>query len=114
MTNVIADLAIESEAATVLAMRLASAVDQPDDEHERALRRIALAAGQVLGLQADTRCTSRRRWNAWAATATSRIPACRSLFRESPLNSIWEGSGNINALDVLRACGRRPSCLMPG
>ena len=42
MTNVVADLAVESEAATVLAMRLATAVDRPDDDHERALRRIAL------------------------------------------------------------------------
>ena len=52
MQNVVADLAVESEAATALALRLAAAVDRPDDAHERALRRIALPAGEVLGLQA--------------------------------------------------------------
>ena len=54
---------------------------------------------------------SRRRWSAWAATATSRSPGMPLLFRESPLNSIWEGSGNVNALDVLRALGREPEVL---
>ena len=52
MQNVLADLAVESEAATVLALRLAAAVDDLADPHEAALRRIALPAGQVLGLQA--------------------------------------------------------------
>ena len=51
---------------------------------------------------------SRRRWSAWAATATWRSRACRGCYREAPLNSIWEGSGNVTALDVLRALRRAP------
>ena len=49
-----------------------------------------------------------RHWSAWAATATSRSRRCRGCYREAPLNSIWEGSGNVIALDVLRALARDP------
>ena len=60
------------------------------------------------GSASAARATPPRRWSAWAATATSRSRACRALYREAPLNSIWEGSGNVIALDVLRALARTP------
>ena len=52
-----------------------------------------------------------RRWSASAATATSRRAGCRGCYREAPLNSIWEGSGNVIALDVLRALTREPAAV---
>jgi putative acyl-CoA dehydrogenase len=108
MRNVLADLAIESEAATALMVRLAAAVDRADDPNEQAFKRIALAVGKYW---------ISKRGPAVAAEALECLggngyvedfPMAR-LYREAPLNSIWEGSGNVNALDVLRALGREPA-----
>jgi putative acyl-CoA dehydrogenase len=110
MQNVVADLAVESEAATALAIRLAAAVDRGDDPHEAALRRIALPLAKFWVC---------KRTPAFVAEALeclggngyveeSGLPL---LYREAPLNSVWEGSGNVNALDVLRALGREPEAL---
>ena len=107
MRNVLADLALESEAATVLALRLAGAVD----------RRRARRSGGWPSRSASTGCASgsrpwsARRWSAWAATATWRSPACPGSTGTPPLNSIWEGSGNVQALDVLRTMRRDPDSL---
>ena len=110
MQNVIADLAVESEAAMLLAMRLAHAADRPDDAHEQALRRIALPLAKFWvckrtpGVVVEAlECLGGNGY-----VEESGLPR---LFRESPLNSIWEGSGNINALDVLRALSRAPASL---
>ena len=110
MQNVVADLAVESEAATALAMRLAAAVDRPDDAHERALRRIALPLAKFwvckrtpMAVAEALECLGGNGY-----VEDSGLPL---LFRESPLNSIWEGSGNVNALDVLRALAREPEAL---
>ena len=84
-------------------LRLARAYDEADDAPSGASRP---AVGEVLGLQGARR-SSPRRSSASAATATSRSRAAAPLPR-GPLNSIWEGAGNVNALDVLRALeGRR-------
>ncbi|QBI54688.1 isovaleryl-CoA dehydrogenase [Streptomonospora litoralis] len=109
MRNVLADLALESEAATVLAMRLAGAADRAirGDATEAAFRRIAVAVGKFWVT---------KRLPAHAAEALECLggngyveeSGMPRLFRESPLNSIWEGSGNVAALDVLRALGRHP------
>jgi putative acyl-CoA dehydrogenase len=104
MQNVLADLALEVEAATTLALRLAHAVDEGDT----ALSRLGVAVGKY-----------------WVCKRTSPMVAealeclggngyveengLARLYREAPLNSIWEGSGNVNALDVLRAVGREPA-----
>ena len=79
MRNVLADLALESEAATVAALRLARAYDEvaAGDEGDADFRRLATAVLQVLGLQARPVPSRPRRWSASAATATSRSPACR-------------------------------------
>jgi putative acyl-CoA dehydrogenase len=112
MQNVLADLCVESEAATLTAMRLARAYDE--------------------SLQGDATATLFKR----LATAVSKFWICKSavwvvgealeclggngyveesamprIYRETPLNSIWEGSGNVNALDVLRAMARTPEAV---
>ena len=110
MQNVIADLAVESEAATALAIRLAAAVDRIDDPHEAALRRIALPLAKFWvckrtpGFVAEAlECLGGNGY-----VEDSGLPL---LYREAPLNSVWEGSGNVNALDVLRALAREPEAL---
>ncbi|HEY0890984.1 MAG TPA: acyl-CoA dehydrogenase family protein [Nocardioides sp.] len=110
MQNVIADLHLESEAATALALRLAAAVDASDDAHESALRRIALPLAKFWvckrtpGLVAEAlECLGGNGY-----VEESGLPL---LYREAPLNSVWEGSGNVNALDVLRALSREPEAL---
>ena len=106
MQNVLADLALEVEAATTLALRLAHAVDEGDT----ALSRLGVAVGKY-----------------WVCKRTSPMVAealeclggngyieengLARLYREAPLNSIWEGSGNVNALDVLRAVAREPAAV---
>jgi putative acyl-CoA dehydrogenase len=110
MRNVLADLAVESEAATIGAMRLARAYDEAiaGDEEAQQLKRIANAvlkywickrapmhAGEAL------ECLGGNGY-----VEESGMPR---LFRESPLNSIWEGSGNVQCLDVLRAMVKSPA-----
>src|SRR6476469_9161872 len=110
MQNVVADLAVESEAATALAIRLAAAVDNLHDPHEAALRRIALPLAKFWVCKRTPAMVAESReclgGNGYVEESTMPL-----LFRESPLNSIWEGSGNVNALDVLRALGREPEVL---
>ncbi|RLK22556.1 putative acyl-CoA dehydrogenase [Micromonospora sp. M71_S20] len=112
MRNVLADLAVESEAATVLMMRLAGATDRSarGDAGETAFKRLALAVGKYWVC---------KRWPGHAAEALECLggngyveeSGMPRLFRESPLNSIWEGSGNVAALDVLRALTREPQVM---
>jgi putative acyl-CoA dehydrogenase len=110
MQNVIADLAVEAEAATALAIRLAAAVDADGDPHESALRRIALPLAKFWvckrtpGFVAEAlECLGGNGY-----VEESGLPL---RYREAPLNSVWEGSGNVNALDVLRALAREPEVL---
>lgn len=107
MRNVLTDLALESEAATLLGLRMAHALDEGDTE----LTRLGVAVGKY-----------------WVCKRTSPFVAealeclggngyveehgMARLYRQAPLNSIWEGSGNVNALDVLRAIAREPASLM--
>jgi putative acyl-CoA dehydrogenase len=112
MQNVLADLCLESEAATALAMRLARAYDEAarGDEHARALKRLGTAIGKYW-------VCKRGPGHAFEAleclggngyVEESGMPR---LYREMPLMSIWEGSGNVMALDVLRALSREPAVL---
>ena len=110
MQNVIADLAVESEAATALAMRLASAVDNANDPHEAALRRIALPLAKFWVCKRTPMMVAEA-LECLGGNGYVEESGMPLLFRESPLNSIWEGSGNVNALDVLRALGREPEAL---
>jgi putative acyl-CoA dehydrogenase len=112
MRNVLADLAVESEAATALGLRLAAATDraQAGDASEAALRRLGLAVGKYWVC---------KRGSAHAAEALECLggngyveeSGMPRLYREAPLLSIWEGSGNVAALDVLRALTKEPAGL---
>jgi putative acyl-CoA dehydrogenase len=114
MQNVIADLAVESEAATALAIRLAAAVDRADDPreaaHESALRRIALPLAKYWVCKRTPTMVAEA-LECLGGNGYVEDSGMPLLFRESPLNSIWEGSGNVNALDVLRALSRSPEVL---
>ncbi|MER6913281.1 acyl-CoA dehydrogenase family protein [Streptomyces sp. NPDC000594] len=109
MRNVLADLALESEAATVLGLRLAAAYDA-DTEDERALLRIAVPAAKYW---VTKRCVPMvaEALECLGGNGYVEESGMPRLLRESPLNSIWEGSGNVQALDVLRALQREPRAL---
>jgi putative acyl-CoA dehydrogenase len=104
MGNVLADLAVESEAATVLMMRLAAATDRAftGDESEAAFRRLGLAVSKywVCKRAATHAGEALECLGGNGYVEDSGMPR---LYRDAPLNSIWEGSGNVAALDVLRA-----------
>jgi putative acyl-CoA dehydrogenase len=110
MQNVIADLAVESEAATALAIRLASAVDHLHDPHEAALRRIALPLAKFWVCK-RTPFMVAEALECLGGNGYVEESVLPLLYREAPLNSVWEGSGNVNALDVLRALNREPEVL---
>ncbi|MFJ9657003.1 acyl-CoA dehydrogenase family protein [Streptomyces griseoflavus] len=109
MRNVLADLAVESEAATTLALRLAAAYDD-GGEQERALLRIAVPAAKYW---VTKRCPPVAVEAAECLGGNGYVEesGLPRLVRESPLNSIWEGAGNVQALDVLRALRREPAAL---
>jgi putative acyl-CoA dehydrogenase len=103
MQNVLADLSVESEAATVTALRLARAYDEDDGPFRRLATAVAKfwVCKRTPPLVAEAlECLGGNGY-----VEESQLPR---LFRESPLNSIWEGSGNVNALDVLRTLDREP------
>lgn len=111
MRNVLADLALEAEAALALAMRVARAVDAaPHDPHEAAFARVVTAAGKYwLCKRAPAFVNEAQECLGGAGYVEESI--LPRLYRQAPLNSIWEGSGNIQCLDVLRALTREPACL---
>jgi putative acyl-CoA dehydrogenase len=110
MRNVLADLALESEAATALSLRLARAFDAQADEAESLLRRVLTPAAKYWIC---------KRGPAVAAEAMEVLGGngyveegvMARIYRQMPLNSIWEGSGNVMCLDILRAFGKHPRCL---
>ncbi|WP_028800687.1 acyl-CoA dehydrogenase family protein [Streptomyces sp. 142MFCol3.1] len=109
MRNVLADLALESEAATALAMRLAAACDD-GGEQERAFLRLAVPAAKYW---VTKRCTPvvTEALECLGGNGYVEESGMPRLLRESPLNSIWEGAGNVQALDMLRALQREPAAL---
>ena len=108
MANVLADLCVESEAATVTAMRLARAYDEAgDDPRAQAFKRIAPAGAKlwVCKRPAPHAAEALEVLGGNGYVEESGLPR---LYREAPLNSVWEGSGNVICLDVLRALQREP------
>jgi putative acyl-CoA dehydrogenase len=107
MQNVLADLVLESEASLALAMRVARSLDHRDDPHEDALVRLLTAVGKYW----ICKRTPQHAFEAMECLGGSGVmedsPFPR-LFRESPVNAIWEGSGNVQCLDVLRAMHKTP------
>lgn len=109
MTAVLADLALESEAATLTSMRLAAAHDA-DDESERAFRRLATAVAKYWVCKRGPQHAYEAMECLGGNGYTEAFPLARR-YREQPVMAIWEGSGNVVALDVLRAMTREPASL---
>lgn len=109
MRNVLADLALESEAATTLTLRLAGAADRAvrGDSGEQAFRRIATAVGKYWVTKRGPAFTAEA-LECLGGNGYVEDSGMPRHYREAPLLSIWEGSGNVNALDVLRALRREP------
>jgi putative acyl-CoA dehydrogenase len=111
MQNVVADLEIETEAATLMMVRLAGAFDRSEaDPAEAAMKRIALPIAKYW-ITKRTSETVREALECLGGNGYVEESIMPRLYRESPLNAIWEGSGNVIALDVLRAAGRSPDSL---
>ncbi len=111
MRNVLADLAVESEAATLLMARLAGSFDaRESDERERAFSRIATAVGKYWLCKRATMQVGEA-LECLGGNGYVEESVMPRLYREAPLNSIWEGSGNVICLDILRALGKEPSTL---
>jgi putative acyl-CoA dehydrogenase len=111
MMNVLSDLALESEAHTALTVRVARAVDASSrDAKEATFARIATAIGKYwVCKRAPVFVNEAQECLGGAGYVEESI--LPRLYRQAPLNSIWEGSGNIQCLDVLRAISRDPETL---
>jgi putative acyl-CoA dehydrogenase len=109
MACVLADLALESEAATTLAMRLAGAADRAarGDDSEAALLRLAMPAAKYWVCKRAPMVTGEA-LECLGGNGYVEESGLPRLYRDAPLNSVWEGSGNVTALDVLRALTRSP------
>ena len=112
MRNVLADLAVEAEGATTVALWLAALMDRAEagDEHAAMLRRVSLAVSKYhvckrspIHAAEALECLGGNGY-----VEDSRMPR---LYREAPLMSVWEGSGNVAALDTLRATAKQPESL---
>jgi len=124
MRNVLADIAVESEAATMLAMRVAAAVDRSADARgpqantdaaaetgtEGEFLRLAVALGKYWVCKRGPTLVGEA-LECLGGNGYVEESGLPRLYREAPLNSIWEGSGNVNTLDVLRALRRSPAVL---
>jgi putative acyl-CoA dehydrogenase len=109
MANVLADLALETEAATALAMRLARAFDR-EDPGEAALARLTTPAAKYWVCKRAPILTAEA-LEVLGGNGYVEESLMPRLYREAPLNSIWEGSGNVIALDALRALTRTPAAI---
>ncbi len=111
MANVLADLAVESEASTAAALRLARAFGaDPADEHEQRIRRLATPIVKYWACKRAPQHAAEALECLGGAGYVEESDLPR-LFRQSPLNGVWEGSGNVICLDVLRAIAREPAAL---
>ncbi len=110
MQNVLADLALESEAALAFSLRIARSLDNPADEQEQLFCRIATAIGKYwICKRAPGHINEAQECLGGAGYVEESI--LPRLYREAPVNSIWEGSGNVQCLDILRAMQRQPGTL---
>ena len=110
MRNVLADLALESEAALALSLRLGHALDNLDDERQAAFARVVTAIGKywICKRAPDMVAEASECLGGAGYVEETILPR---LYREAPVNSIWEGSGNVQCLDVLRALAKEPGVL---
>ena len=110
MQNVLADMAVEVEAALALGLRVARAMDNVDDPGEAALARIGTAVAKYWNTK---RCPSlvAEALECHGGPGYVEESIMPRLYREAPLNSIWEGSGNVMGLDVMRSMGREAEAI---
>ena len=110
MRNVLADLALESEAALALTLRMAKALDSATDEQESKFARLVTAVGKYWICKRAPHMIAEASECLGGAGYVEETILPR-LYREAPVNSIWEGSGNVQCLDVLRALSKEPGVL---
>jgi putative acyl-CoA dehydrogenase len=110
MTAVLADLAIEAEAAMTLTMRIGRALDYRHDAHEDALVRLGTAIGKYW-ICKRTPGHSYEALECIGGSGVMEDSPMPRLYREAPVNAIWEGSGNVQCLDIARAIHRSPATL---
>lgn len=110
MRNVLSDLAVEAEAAMAISMRLAQALDNSDDEHEQLLFRLGSAIGKYWICKRAAQHTNEA-MECIGGVAIVEDNVLARLYRESPVNAIWEGSGNVQCLDISRAINKNPNVL---
>ncbi|WP_223669147.1 isovaleryl-CoA dehydrogenase [Kangiella shandongensis] len=110
MQNVLADLCLESEAALAITARMAMALDQADDPFEQGLLRLTTAIGKywICKRASGHIAEAQECLGGVGYVEESILPR---LYREAPVNSIWEGSGNVQCLDVIRAINKSPEAL---
>ncbi|WP_406664615.1 acyl-CoA dehydrogenase family protein [Gallaecimonas sp. GXIMD1310] len=110
MAAVLADLQLEVEGSLAMSLRLARALDKPEDEHEQLLVRLGTAVGKYW----ICKRTPQHAYEAMECLGGNGVMEefiTARLYREAPINAIWEGSGNIQALDVLRVLTKTPQAL---
>jgi putative acyl-CoA dehydrogenase len=110
MQNVLADLALEQESSLTLSLRVARSIDQRDNTHEGLLLRLLTAVGKYWICKRTPQHAAEAMECIGGSGVMEDSPMPR-LFRESPVNAIWEGSGNVQCLDVLRAVQKTPEVL---
>lgn len=111
MQNVLADLALESEAAMALSFRMAKALDtMANNEHEAMIMRLGTAIGKYW-ICKRTPAHAYEAMECIGGAAVMEDSIMPRLYREAPINAIWEGSGNVQCLDVLRAINKTPQTL---
>ncbi len=107
MQNVLADLAIESEAALAISMRVGNALDNMHDEQQNLFARVATAIGKYwICKRAPNHAYEAMECLGGVGYVEENIMP--RIYREAPVNAIWEGSGNVQCLDVLRAMNKEP------
>ncbi|NBA97458.1 acyl-CoA dehydrogenase family protein [Pseudomonas sp. R5(2019)] len=110
MQNVLADLGLESEAALALSLRMGNALDRPDDPQQAHFARLVTAVGKYwICKRAPALINEAAECMGGAGYVEDSI--LPRLYREAPVNSTWEGSGNVQCLDVLRALSKEPGVL---
>ena len=110
MLNVLADLALEAEAALAISMRIAHALDNKQDTEQAALIRSATSIGKYwICKRAVQHCFEAMECIGGVGYVNENV--CSRLYREAPVNSIWEGSGNVQCLDLLRVLNKEPDTL---
>ncbi|MAO61225.1 MAG: DNA alkylation response protein [Alcanivorax sp.] len=110
MRNVIADLQLEVEGSVAMTWRMARALDNQDDEHEKLFARLGAAVGKYWICKRTPHHAYESMECLGGNGVTENFILAR-LYRDAPINAIWEGSGNVQALDLLRAMGKSPKVL---